>query len=267
MWGGVIYHVSRVPSKDAPTGYRTVLHVITPDGRDVVEYAEFFDGARLESCVVYDFPDSPFIMTMRRSPTLTDNPDDLEWVIVGSRAEYLAELKNELSAKSMIIGDLQWLLEQRNQSLEQLKRQVTMLEEKVREYEKELEVLSREKVDLETSLRRIITLVEKHMAGELEATAALRDILKKAELAGKYEVMGVKDRLEHILERDREIMDKIQTMYSGDGVVSDKKMSELVELLSKKIDEKIGELRAEIEKLKEGSNGAKKEEVKEEAGV
>lgn len=260
VFGGVVYHVSRVPSKETPTGFRTVLHIITPEGKEATEYAEFFDGSKLESCIVLDFPDSPFVMTIRKAPTLSDKPEDVEWVILGSRAEYIAEMKYELSVKSQIIDDLEWLVDQRTKSLEQLKRHVSMLEEKVREYEKELNRLAQDKVDLEMTLRKLIVLVEKHMAGELEATAALREILSRAEMAGKYEVMGVKDRIDMILERDKEIRDKLQMMYSGDGAITDRKMAEIVESVKSFVEEKFNELKLEIEKMKAETNGSKAEE-------
>jgi len=242
-FGGVVYHQDNVPAPDTPFGRRTVLYLLTTDGKDAKEYAEFFNKASLESCLIFTFPDSPFLMTVRKAPTLSDDEGEFEWVILGARAENIANLKSDLIIKQETIDFLRWMIEQKDQTINTQKREILALRERIRDYEKELDELSRKVVDYETMLRRLETLLEKHMAGELEATAAVKEILTRAEMAGKWEVMGAKDRLIEILNKDKEIKERLELMYGGDGSApADTIKKELESVVERKLRELLPEI-------------------------
>ena len=261
-FGGVVYHIERVPSRDLPVGYRTVLHLILPDGREAKEYADWYNAGNFEDCIVLSFPDSPFLLTMRRAPTMTDDEEDLEWILLDARAKSLAELKADVVIKQETIEELRWVIEEKDKTINSLKREVRSLRERVREYEAELDRISKEYVDLMTEHRQLLILVQKHMAGEIEATTAIKEILARAEAAGKYEVMGVKDRLIDVLKKEREISELLQIMYGGNGHIN---MDVLEKRLSKLVEEKLKAMIPEI--VKSISASVKKEEIKEEATV
>jgi len=248
-FGGVVYHVENVPTTDTPFGHRTVMHLLTPDGREMKEYAEYYDGSNLHPCIVFNFPDSPFLLTMRKAATMTDEDDDVEWVIVGARAESIAEMKADIIAKQQIIDELNWLIEQKQQTINAQKREILALRERIRNYERENEELSRKVVDYETMLRRLETLLEKHMAGELEATTAMKEILARADLAGKWEVMGAKERIVELLRKDKEISEMLQLIYGGNGYPVDAIEKKLEEVVERKLKELVPEITKSLQSV------------------
>jgi len=272
-FGGIVYHIEKVNVPDLPIGQRTVFHLILPDGREAKEYADYYDGSTLHDAIILSFPDTPFALTMRTRPTLTDEDDDMEWMIHGARAEPLATLKSELQRRNEEIEELWWMLEQKERRIKSLEREVALLREKVRDYEAELDKISEEKVQLESELRRIMIIAQKHMAGELEAHAAVKEILARAEQAGKWEVMGVRDKLLEFLKKEKEISELVQIVYPGGNGQLPSRIEKMLEMLDQKIrelDEREARLRETEERVKallERLEKAKPVEAKAEVGV
>jgi len=261
-FGGIVYNVEHVPAKDFP-GYRKVLYLITPDGRDVQEYADWYYRGKYEDCIILSYPDAPFLLTIRKRPGLTDEADDIEWLLRGYEAEYVAQLKVDVATKQKIIEELTWHLEQLKSTNEKLDLEVKRLREQIREYEAEIDHMSTEVTDLRTTLRNIAIIAEKYMIGELEARKALSEILKKVESIGAYEVAGVKDRIMQILERDKEIKEQLELMYGPIEVDIKKTLEEIVE---KKVREVVKDIVKEILlEIKEGKTNEKEKKTESEA--
>lgn len=261
-FAGIVYNIESVPAGDTPFGRRNVLYILDANGKKVREYAEFFDGSTLNPCIIFNCVDAPIMVTMRKSPTLDDDMDNMEWVIVGARAENIADMKADLVAKQQIIDDLSYILEQKQQTINAQKREITALRERVKIYEKENDELSRKVVDYETMLSQISILVEKHMAGELEATTAMQEILARADRAGKWEVMGLRERLVEVLRREKEISEALQIIYGGgNGVKAEDLERKLADIVERKLRELVPQI---VEQLKRAQPELKVEKEKSE---
>ncbi|RLI84696.1 hypothetical protein DRP07_00295 [Archaeoglobales archaeon] len=213
QFGGIIYKSER---KVVDGVYRQSIHLVRPDGSLASEYLDYMPdpNGEPEDCQPFHL-DAPFILTSRNSPGIDDDPSNFTWLILGHRASHLMRLRDDLIRSQNEIQDLNHKLEMARLTVERQKSEINALSEKVRILEEDVDRLSRENNILKESIAQLEMIAKEQMFRGYSAEKGLELALKRAEQVGASQVMGVREKLNEVLEMHKEIGEKTLAMSGG----------------------------------------------------
>ena len=206
---GVVYHKEIVVMNGLK---RELLYVVTQEGRDVREFADYYNGVRLESCVIIDFREAPFMLTARKRPSLSDDEEEFEWMLTGVTAEYYANLKNDYDRLLEHMRYLRSEIEARERRIQELEDRIKILSEENRDMQSVIERLNREVSLYRRELFAIHSMAEQAVADAALARSALNDIKNRIEQVGRWGLYGP-DVMEAYMDKMIRLRDKYDLFY------------------------------------------------------
>lgn len=214
-FGGVIFSIEDTLING---DRRRIAHIIGPDYKLYREYLDYKEEGALDviDARILTFPDSPFVLTARTRPALTDEENDLEFIIVGDRANQLARLRIEVDKRNAEIKELSFLLDSAMKRIDALETELKTKSEEIRRNFEVVRSVTEENTRLRSYLSQLTTLVEQYMIGDYEKTAALEHLLQKAKTIGRAQAMDVYDMVEQVVKKHRKIQDEIAMMTIPD---------------------------------------------------
>ena len=204
-------------------GRRTVIHLVTRDGRPAKIYADLWIGSSLEPVIALDFHREPFILITRRTMTLKDDLDDVVPVMVGTEAKPYAELLTDYKRLYAVMKNMEAELREKDKIIENYERKIRELSERVRDLEKEVDDLSRENVALKNEFIRLKDIAESALASEASARDALNQIKVRVDKLG----MGywvTRDSVEDYIKESRKIRDLFEVAFSPNSRLSEEEL-------------------------------------------
>ena len=214
-FGGVIFEIEdTIVDGDR----RKIAHVIGPDYKLYKEYLDYKEEGATDviDARLLTFPDSPFVLTARIRPGMTDEENDLEFIVVGERANQLARLRIELDKRNTEIRELSYLLDSAMKRVDALEHDLKIKSEEIRRNFEVVKNVTEENTRLRSYISQLATLVDQYMIGDYEKASALEHMLKKAKVIGREQVMDVYELVEKVVQKHRKIQDEIAMMTLPD---------------------------------------------------
>lgn len=197
---------------------RRIAHVVGPDYKIYKEYLDYKEEGTddLLDARILTFPGTPFTLTARVRPGLTDEPGDLEFVIIGDRANQLARLRIELDKRNAEIKELSYMLDSAMKRVDTLEHELKIKSEELRRNFEIIRSMTEENSRLKSYITQLTSVVEQYMIGDLEKSAALEHLLKKAQTIGRSHVMDVYDLVEQTVRQHRKIQEELSMLFLPD---------------------------------------------------
>lgn len=197
---------------------RRIAHVVGPDYKIYKEYLDYKEEGTddLLDARILTFPGSPFTLTARVRSGLTDEPGDLEFVIIGDRANQLARLRIELDKRNAEIRELSYMLDSAMKRVDTLEHELKIKSEELRRNFEVIRSMTEENSRLKSYITQLTSVVEQYMIGDLEKSAALEHLLKKAQTIGRSQVMDVYDLVEQTVRQHRKIQEELSMLSLPD---------------------------------------------------
>jgi len=197
---------------------RRIAHVVGTDYKVYKEYLDYMEEGTDEvvDARILTFPGAPFTLTARVRPGLTDEPGDLEFIIIGERANQLAKLRVELDKRNAEIRELSYLLDSAMKRVDTLEHELKIKSEELRRNFEIVRSMTEENSRLKSYITQLTTVVQEYMVGDLQKASALEHLLKKAQSIGRSHVMDVYDLVEQTIRQHRKIQEELSMLTLPD---------------------------------------------------
>jgi len=229
--------------------HRLMLHVVDMMGREYREYADYYNGASLESCFVIQSYSAPIALTVRKRASLSDDEDEFEWVILGARAEKYAELKSDYERMYEELSYLRKIIRNREKIIEDLERRLSVLNEELRDARNTIDLLLRENSVLRRDIYSLRSIIERYAAEGALSQSIANQLLSEVDRIGRHALVKPSDVREFMKE-----MGELAEMYSLHFSPNNENVIDV---------ERVAE-RGAKKALEEFTKGGSKSEVKEE---
>jgi len=207
---------------------RTVLYILTPEGKLEKEYSDFWHEGMVEpvDCRPTLFLGLPFTLTTRIAPGLTDEEDDFEWMVIAEEAKRLMDLRITNKRLQDALYDKTQEYNEVTRELERLEDKVKLLAETNRRLSEDHRRVSEDKMRYEEQLYTIESLLNKWLIKGYMDEEAIRFALSIAGKVGAHRIMGGYEHIDEILKKDREISIEVEKRVVGEYVMTQRTLEE-----------------------------------------